>query len=78
LARKVHALINSDVHFLDKDAVSGDSIALLEIDDISYHKFSDLYADASSISPSIDCNHLIVYLVFELKILRFLNPVAGS
>ena len=42
LAWKVHALIHSDVHLLNKDAIRRDPVTLLDVYNISNDKVSDL------------------------------------
>jgi len=37
----VHALVNGDIHLLDKKAISWNSITLLDVDDISNNKVPD-------------------------------------
>ena len=43
LATEVHALIDFDIHLFQQNAVSWDSIALLDVNNVSDNKFSYWY-----------------------------------
>jgi len=73
----VHALINHKVHLFEQKAVCGDTISLLQVDDIANNYIFDKNGHASSIGASLNSNHLIVNLVFELKELLFFFPVTS-
>ena len=60
----IHTLVNRDVHLLNKDAVSRDSVPLLNVDNISNDKVSNFDGLASSIGPPVNSDHLIVDLIF--------------
>ena len=78
LFRKVHTLINSDVHFFNEDAVSWHTITLVDIHDVSNNKISDWNALNCPEGTPIHRNALFIDLVFQLKELTLFYPVGEA
>lgn len=74
----VHALVNGDVHLLNKNAVSWDSVALLNVDDISNDQVSDGDRCAGSMAASVNNDGLVVDFILQFKELSLFDPVTGS
>lgn len=74
----VHALVNLDVHFFDKNAVSWYSISLLDINKITYYKFSYWDGVACSMGSTVHYDSLIVDFIFKFQELELFNVVTDS
>ena len=77
LTGEIQALVHSDVHLLNENTVCRYSITLLDINNISNNKVSNLNRAAGSESSSVNCNSLVVDLIPELEVLSLLDVVTG-
>ena len=78
LVREVILLVNCNIHFINQNAISWNSISLLKINDISYNQISDWNFFHSSVGTSVDTDFLIVNFFSELQELSFFPPVAQT
>ena len=76
LSREIKALVNSHIHFLDEYTVCRDTVSLLDINNISDNKVSDLDRCARAEGSSINRNILVIDLVLQFEVLGFLDVVA--
>lgn len=74
----VHGLVHGDVDLFNKDAISWNTIALIDIDYIADDEFTDEHALHSSKGSSINSDFLVVNLILQLKELPLLNPVTEA
>lgn len=72
----VHALVDGDVHLLKENTVSGDQVALLDVDDIADDQMSDRNGGASSVASSIHDNSLIIDFVPQFEELSLFDVIA--
>jgi len=74
----VESLVYGDVHLFNENAIGGNSVSLVDINNISDHQFLDWDGYSVAISSSVNSNFLGVNLLFELEILSLLDPVADT
>ena len=78
LPGEVHALVHSDVHFLQEDAISGHSVTLLDVDNITDHEISYRDGLARPEGASVHRDGLAVDLILQLEVLPLLDPITCS
>lgn len=73
----VHGLVDGDVHFLDQNGVSWDTITLLHVDDVANNKVLDPDGLGGSVGAPVHSDLLLVDFILELEELFVLLMVAG-
>lgn len=69
-------MVQSDVHFLQEDAVSWYAVTLLNVNDVANDEVSHSDRLASTEGTSVDSDGLVVDLILELEVLSLLDPIA--
>lgn len=78
LVRVVHGLIHGDVHLFKEDAICGNAVTLLHVDDITHHQLTHRHRMRSTILAAVDDDDLPVDLVLEAQELLILGVVADG
>lgn len=73
----VEALIDFHVHLLKQEAIGGDTIPLLEVDNVTDDELSDRNGNACAVGAPVNCYLLAVHLILELQELLLLFPVTA-
>ena len=71
-------LINFHVHLINKEAISGDAVALVKQDDIADDELIHKDGLGGAVLASKDSNLFIHDFLAELQELLFLAPIADS
>jgi len=74
----VHALVNFNVHFLNENAISWNSISLLNINQVADNKFSDGDGMTGSMSSSINNYGLVINFILKLQELKLLDVITDG
>jgi len=76
--RVIETLIDCNVHFLNQDAISWNSVSLMNINNITNNQFLDWNRSCCTVSSFVYSNLLSIDLLSEFKELLFFNPVTNS
>lgn len=70
------SLVDVHIHFLDKEAISGDTVTLVEEDDIAYNEIFAIDSLGSAVLTTQNSDFLVHDLGLEAQELLFFAPVA--
>lgn len=63
----VHSFICCDVHFLNKNAVSRDTVSLLNMNDVTNNKILNSDGLSRSEGTSVNDDHFLVFLILQTQ-----------